>query len=83
MIVMTHRGTTKGMQDSEEVTESHRNLLVFQKWDGRGQVVANRATATPNNAIRQAPTSRARVPWDLPARFIQQRPDFDLGPFAR
>ena len=38
VVVKTHRGT--GMQDSKEVTESHRSLPVFQKWDGRGQVVA-------------------------------------------
>jgi len=41
VVVMTHRGTTKGMQDSKEVTESHRSLHVFQKRDGRWQVVAN------------------------------------------
>ena len=41
VVVMTHRGTTKGMQNSKEVTESHRSLHVFQKQDGRWQVVAN------------------------------------------
>jgi hypothetical protein len=41
VIVMTHRGTTKGMQNGKEVTESHRSLHVFQKRDGRWQVVAN------------------------------------------
>jgi hypothetical protein len=41
VVVMTHRGTTKGMQNSKEVTESHRSLHVFQKRDGRWQVVAN------------------------------------------
>ena len=41
VVVMTHRGTTKGMQNGKEVTESHRSLHVFQKRDGRWQVVAN------------------------------------------
>jgi hypothetical protein len=41
VVVMTHRGTTKGVQDGKEVTESHRSLHVFQKKDGRWQVVAN------------------------------------------
>ena len=41
VVVMTHRGTTKGMQNNKEVTESHRSLHVFQKLDGRWQVVAN------------------------------------------
>ncbi len=41
VVVMTHRGTTKGMQNGKEVTESHRSLHVFQKLDGRWQVVAN------------------------------------------
>jgi hypothetical protein len=41
VVVMTHRGTTKGMQNGKEVTESHRSLHVFQKKDGRWQVVAN------------------------------------------
>ena len=41
VVVMTHRGTTKGMKDGKEVTESHRSLHVFQKRDGRWQIVAN------------------------------------------
>ena len=41
VVVMSHRGTTKGMQNGKEVTESHRSLHVFQKKDGRWQVVAN------------------------------------------
>ncbi len=41
VVVMTHRGTNKGMKDGKEVTESHRSLHVFQKRDGRWQVVAN------------------------------------------
>src|SRR5271154_1212490 len=41
VVVMTHRGTTKGMENGKEVTESHRSLHVFQKRDGRWQVVAN------------------------------------------
>ncbi len=41
VIVMTHRATTKGMQDGKEVTESHRSLHVFQKQKGQWQVVAN------------------------------------------
>src|SRR5229473_4888483 len=41
VVVMTHRGSTKGMQNGKEVTESHRSLHVFQKLDGRWQVVAN------------------------------------------
>jgi len=41
VIVMTHRGTTKGMKNGKEVTEAHRSLHVFQKLDGRWQVVAN------------------------------------------
>jgi hypothetical protein len=41
VVVMTHRGTTKGMENNKEVTESHRSLHVFQKLDGRWQVVAN------------------------------------------
>ena len=41
VIVMTHRGTTKGMQNGKEVTESHRSLHVFQKRAGHWQVVAN------------------------------------------
>lgn len=45
VVVMTHRGTTKGMKDGKEVTESHRSLHVFQKRDGRWQVVANAQVA--------------------------------------
>jgi hypothetical protein len=41
VVVMTHRGTTKGMQNAKEITESHRSLHVFQKQNGRWQVVAN------------------------------------------
>ena len=41
VVAMTHRGTTKGMENGKEVTESHRSLHVFQKRDGRWQVVAN------------------------------------------
>ena len=41
VVVMTHRGTTKGIQNGKEITESHRSLHVFQKLDGRWQVVAN------------------------------------------
>jgi len=41
VVVMTHRGTTKGMKDGKEVTESHRSLHVFQKQGGRWQVLAN------------------------------------------
>jgi Domain of unknown function (DUF4440) len=41
VVAMTHRGTTKGMEDGKEVTESHRSLHVFQKKDGAWQVVAN------------------------------------------
>lgn len=41
VVVMTHRGTTKGMQDGKEVTESHRSLHVFRKQGGKWQVVAN------------------------------------------
>ena len=41
VVVMTHRGTTKGMKDGKEVTESHRSLHVFQKQGGKWQVVAN------------------------------------------
>jgi hypothetical protein len=41
VVVMTHRGTTKGMANGKEVTESHRSLHVFEKLDGRWQVVAN------------------------------------------
>ena len=41
VVVMTHRGTTKGMENGKEVTESHRSLHVFQKREGGWQVVAN------------------------------------------
>jgi len=41
VVAMTHRGTTKGMKDGKEVTESHRSLHVFQKNGGKWQVVAN------------------------------------------
>ena len=41
VVVMTHRGTTKGMKDGKEVTEAHRSLHVFQKQGGKWQVVAN------------------------------------------
>ena len=41
VVVMTHRGTIKGMQNGNEVAESHRSLHVFQKQNGRWQVVAN------------------------------------------
>ena len=41
VVVMTHRGTTKGIQNGKEGTESHRSLHVFQKRNGRWQVVAN------------------------------------------
>jgi hypothetical protein len=41
VVVMTHRGTTKGMQHGKEVTESHCSLHVFQKQGGKWQVVAN------------------------------------------
>jgi hypothetical protein len=45
VVVMTHRGTTKGMKDGKEVTESHRSLHVFQKREGHWQVVANAQVA--------------------------------------
>ena len=41
VVVMTHRGSTKGMKDGKEVMESHRSLHVFQKQGGKWQVVAN------------------------------------------
>lgn len=41
VVVMTHRGTTKGTENGKEVTEAHRSLHVFQKRDGHWQVVAN------------------------------------------
>ena len=41
VVVMTHRGSTKGMKDGKEVTESHRSLHVLQKQGGKWQVVAN------------------------------------------
>jgi hypothetical protein len=41
VVVMTHRATSKGTQNGKEVTESHRSLHVFQKRDGRWQIVAN------------------------------------------
>jgi hypothetical protein len=41
VVVMTHRGTTKGMESGKEVTESHRSLHVFQKQNGEWRVVAN------------------------------------------
>jgi ketosteroid isomerase-like protein len=41
VVVMTHRGTTKGTQDGKDVTESHRSLHVFQKQAGGWRVVAN------------------------------------------
>ena len=41
VVVMTHRGTTKGTKDGKEVTEAHRSLHVFQKQGGKWQVVAN------------------------------------------
>jgi hypothetical protein len=47
VVVMTHRGTTKGMQNGKEVTESHRSLHVFQKQNGRWQVVANAQLPIP------------------------------------
>jgi len=40
VIVMTHRGTTKGTQSGQEVTESHRSLHVFQKQNGQWRVVS-------------------------------------------
>ncbi len=41
VVVMTHRGTTKGTQNGKDVGESHRSLHVFQKIGGRWQVVGN------------------------------------------
>jgi hypothetical protein len=41
VVVMTHRGTTKSVQNGKEVTESHRSLHVFQKQNGEWRVVAN------------------------------------------
>jgi len=41
VVVMTHRGTTKGTQDGKDVTESHRSLRVFQEQAGGWRVVAN------------------------------------------
>lgn len=41
VVVMTHRGTIKGMENGKEVTESHRSLHVFQKQNGQWRVVAN------------------------------------------
>jgi hypothetical protein len=40
VVVMTHRGTTKGMQNGKEVTESHRSLRISEaEWPvaGSGQ----------------------------------------------
>lgn len=47
VVVMTHRGTTKGMENGKEITESHRSLHVFQKQNGRWQVVANAQLPIP------------------------------------
>lgn len=41
VVVMTHRGTTKGTQNGKDVGESHRSLHVFQKINGQWKVVAN------------------------------------------
>ena len=41
VIVMTHRATIKGVRAGKEITESHRSLHVFQRRDGRWQVVAS------------------------------------------
>jgi ketosteroid isomerase-like protein len=41
VVVMTHRGTTKGTQDGKDISESHRSLHVFQKQPGGWRVVAN------------------------------------------
>jgi len=41
VVVMTHRGTTKGTQDGKGMTELHRSLHVFQKQAGGWRVVAN------------------------------------------
>jgi hypothetical protein len=41
VVVMTHRGTVKGMENGKDVSESHRSLHVFEKKGGQWQVVAN------------------------------------------
>ena len=41
VVVMTHCGTTKSMQNGKEVTESHRSPHIFQKQNGEWRVVAN------------------------------------------
>lgn len=41
IVVMTHRGMAKGMENGKEVTDSHRSLHVFEKKGGQWQVVAN------------------------------------------
>lgn len=41
IVVMTHRGTGTTMQDGKPVKESHRSLHVFQRINGKWQVVAS------------------------------------------
>ena len=48
VVAMTHRGTTKGMKDGKEVTESHRSLHVFQKNGGKVAGGGERAVADRN-----------------------------------
>jgi len=41
IVVMTHRGTGTTMVDGKAVKESHRSLHVFQRINGKWQVVAS------------------------------------------
>jgi len=41
VVVMTHRGTATTMEDGKSVKESHRSLHVFQRINGKWQVVAS------------------------------------------
>jgi hypothetical protein len=51
VVVMTHRGTTKGMKDGKEVTESHRRPARFP--ETRRQVASSRQCAVADFAVRQ------------------------------
>jgi len=41
VVVMSHRGTATTMEDGKSVQESHRSLHVFQRINGKWQVVAS------------------------------------------
>lgn len=71
VVVMAHRGATKGMQNGKEVTESHRSLHVFQKTEWPVAGSGQRAIADPT--IEQIKRAIAELQDGRPATHLGRK----------